>query len=120
MLHLQGRRAASSLASCFSQFAHKSTTVFQVVLSFALSFVFLKYSPGLHTIKQTASLLVLLIACKYISVNFQTNAKLEAELVHLREELTEARGLREVAERERQEAVRLLQVDLFFVVAIFE
>ena len=30
MLHLQGRRAASSLASCFSQFAHKSTTVFQV------------------------------------------------------------------------------------------
>lgn len=62
MLHLQGRRAASSLASCFSQFAHKSTTVFQVVLSFALSFVFLKYSPGLHTIKQTASLLVLLIA----------------------------------------------------------
>lgn len=67
MLHLQGRRAASSLASCFSQFAHKSTTV------------------------------------------FQTNAKLEAELVHLREELAEARGLREAAERERQEAVRLLQ-----------
>jgi len=67
MLHLQGRRAASSLASCFSQFAHKSTTV------------------------------------------FQTNAKLEAELVHLREELAEARGLREVAEKERQEAVRLLQ-----------
>ena len=32
MLHLQGRRAASSLASCFSQFAHKSTTVFQVRL----------------------------------------------------------------------------------------
>ena len=40
---------------------------------------------------------------------FQTNAKLEAELVHLREELAEARGLREAAERERQEAVRLLQ-----------
>ena len=39
---------------------------------------------------------------------------MEAELVHLREELTEARGLREVAERERQEAVRLLQVDLIF------
>ena len=53
-------------------------------------------------------------------MNFQTNAKLEAELVHLREELTEARGLREVAERERQEAVRLLQVDLIFFVAIFE
>jgi len=67
MLHLQGRRAASSLASCFSQFTHKSTTV------------------------------------------FQTNAKLEAELVHLREELSEALGLREAAERERQEAVRLLQ-----------
>jgi len=67
MLHLQGRRAASSLASCFSQFTHKSTTV------------------------------------------FQTNAKLEAELVHLREELAEARGLREAAQRERQEAVRLLQ-----------
>jgi len=67
VLHLQGRRAASSLASCFSQFAHKSTTV------------------------------------------FQTNAKLEAELVHLREELAEARGLREAAERERQETVRLLQ-----------
>ena len=33
MLHLQGRRAASSLASCFSQFTHKSTTVFQVHLS---------------------------------------------------------------------------------------
>ena len=32
MLHLQGRRAASSLASCFSQFTHKSTTVFQVHL----------------------------------------------------------------------------------------
>ena len=49
---------------------------------------------------------------------------MEAELVHLREELTEARGLREVAERERQEAVRLLQVDLIFeeifFVAIFE
>ena len=40
---------------------------------------------------------------------FQTNAKLEAELVHLREELAEARGLREAAQRERQEAVRLLQ-----------
>ena len=40
---------------------------------------------------------------------FQTNAKLEAELVHLREELAEARGLREAAERERQETVRLLQ-----------
>ena len=63
MLHLQGRRAASSLASCFSQFAHKSTTVFQVVLSFALSFVFLKYSPGLNSLKQTGSLLFLLIAC---------------------------------------------------------
>ena len=34
---------------------------------------------------------------------------MEAELVHLREELAEARGLREAAERERQEAVRLLQ-----------
>ena len=34
---------------------------------------------------------------------------MEAELVHLREELAEARGLREVAEKERQEAVRLLQ-----------
>ena len=34
---------------------------------------------------------------------------MEAELLHLREELAEARGLREAAERERQEAVRLLQ-----------
>ena len=34
---------------------------------------------------------------------------MEAELVHLREELSEALGLREAAERERQEAVRLLQ-----------
>eukprot|EP00092_Neocalanus_flemingeri_P004976 GFUD01005351.1.p1 GENE.GFUD01005351.1~~GFUD01005351.1.p1 ORF type:complete len:456 (+),score=112.49 GFUD01005351.1:100-1467(+) len=47
-LHTQSRRHASSLASCFSQLAHKSTVV------------------------------------------FQNNAKLEAELLHLREEITSA------------------------------
>jgi len=48
-LHTQSRRHASSLASCFSQLAHKSTVV------------------------------------------FQNNAKLEAELMHLREEVTSAK-----------------------------
>jgi len=66
-MHLQGRRAASSLASCFSQFAHKSTTV------------------------------------------FQTNAKLEAELVHLREELSEANGTKEAAVKEKKHVTVLLQ-----------
>ena len=53
MLHLQGRRAASSLASCFSQFTHKSTTVFQVHLfnlspscSFLFWFCPFPSSPG--------------------------------------------------------------------------
>jgi len=49
-LHTQSRRHAASLASCFSQLAHKSTVV------------------------------------------FQNNAKLEAELMHLREEVTGAKA----------------------------
>ena len=49
-LHTQSRRHASSLASCFSQLAHKSSVV------------------------------------------FQNNAKLEAELMHLREEVTTAKA----------------------------
>lgn len=68
VVHLQSRRAASSLASCFSQFAHKATTV------------------------------------------FQNNAKLEAELVHLREEVAAALAASERATRERLHATALLQV----------
>ena len=40
---------------------------------------------------------------------FQTNAKLEAELVHLREELSEAKGAKEAAEREKKHVTVLLQ-----------
>lgn len=70
LIHKQSRRAASSLASCFSQLAHKSTTV------------------------------------------FQNNAKLEAELVHLREEVAAARAGQERAEKDRQHATALLRTSL--------
>jgi len=69
-LHTQGRRHASSLASCFSQLAHKSTVV------------------------------------------FQNNAKLEAELLHLREEVTSAKVNVEKLTSEKDYLTTALQTTL--------
>jgi len=69
-LHTQSRRHASSLASCFSQLAHKSTVV------------------------------------------FQNNAKLEAELLHLREEITSAKISLEKLSREKDYLTTILQSTL--------
>jgi len=69
-LYGQARRPASSLASCFSQLAHKATVV------------------------------------------FQNNAKLEAELVHLRAELGRTRELAGQLQRDKQYLTRTLQASL--------
>ena len=69
-LHTQSRRHASSLASCFSQLAHKSTVV------------------------------------------FQNNAKLEAELLHLREEITSAKLNLEKLTKEKDYLTTILQTTL--------
>eukprot|EP00090_Calanus_glacialis_P015676 TRINITY_DN24716_c0_g1_i1.p1 TRINITY_DN24716_c0_g1~~TRINITY_DN24716_c0_g1_i1.p1 ORF type:complete len:457 (-),score=128.48 TRINITY_DN24716_c0_g1_i1:380-1750(-) len=69
-LHTQSRRHASSLASCFSQLAHKSTVV------------------------------------------FQNNAKLEAELMHLREEVTSAKTSLEKLTTEKDYLTTVLQSTL--------
>jgi len=69
-LHTQSRRHASSLASCFSQLAHKSTVV------------------------------------------FQNNAKLEAELMHLREEVTSAKISLENFKADKDYLTTVLQTTL--------